>query len=156
MTKRKTGKNEKTKNAANKEDGLWKKFLAELDKEIEAKEAGISYKITKGEALIKSMVNEALKGDHRMMANVMKIIDKLDDLQTTKKEKKEDNTEGFQIALQDWQLMFNFFARHRPYIDLELDRRKKENPATFDKKWKEPIKLEDAPWYQWDKDKQRN
>ena len=152
-TIRSTGKSTKSKKSNKPEKGILGQFLTELDKEIDAKEAGVSRKMTKSEALIKSMVNEALKGDHRMMANVMKIIDKLDDLQAARKEEKEKDTRDSEMKTADWSLTFVFLARNRPYVELELDRRKKGNPATFDLKW-EPVKLEDAPWYQWGKDKQ--
>lgn len=61
-------------------------LLKELEQEIDVKEGSVSRKITKGQALIKNMVNEAIKGDQRMMANILKFIDKLDALQRSRKE----------------------------------------------------------------------
>ena len=62
-TTRKTQKNTTTKKPNTPEKNILEQFLAELDKEIDAKEAGVSRKMTKGQALVKSMINEALKGD---------------------------------------------------------------------------------------------
>jgi hypothetical protein len=151
-TTRKTKNPVKTGKSNKNEETLLEQFLTELDREIDAQEAGVKRKITKGQALIKSMVNEALKGDQRMMANVLKFIEKLDKLQAAKKEDKKEDANGVEMGPADWSLAFDFFARNRPYVELELDHRKKENPATFDLKW-EPVKLEDAPWRQWAKDK---
>ena len=61
-----------------KEVSILEQLLHELKQEIDVREGDVSFRITKGRALIKSMVNEALKGNQRMMTNVLKIIEKLD------------------------------------------------------------------------------
>ncbi len=143
-TTRKPKKPVKTGKPKKNEETLLEQFLAELDHEIDAKEAGVNRKITKGQALIKSMVNEALKGDQRMMANVLKFIEKLDALQAARKEvEKEDE---IPMARHDWDIMFHFYARYQPHLELELDRIRKENPGAFGLKWTR-IDLKDAPWY---------
>jgi len=53
-TTRKTTKSTKLKKSNKTEKSILEQFLAELDKEIDAKEAGVSRKMTKGRALVKA------------------------------------------------------------------------------------------------------
>ena len=126
------------------EASILEQLLQELEQEIDAKEGKISRKITKGQALIKSMVNEALKGDQRMMANVLKFIEKLDALQAAKKqEATADNQEMDKV---DWEIMLRYYWRYRHHLELEWERMKKENPGAFKGEWTR-IDMKDAPWY---------
>ncbi len=127
------------------EASILEQLLQELEQEIDAKEGAVSRKITKGQALIKSMVNEALKGDQRMMGNVLKFMEKLDALHAARK--KEAKEKATPMAKHDWGMMFHFFGRYQPHIELEIARMKKENPGAFALQWNE-IKIEDAPWYE--------
>ena len=109
-------------------DGILEQLLAELDQEIEAREGAVSRKITKGQALIKSMVNEALKGDQRMMASVMKLVEKLDALQANRKEEVKTTEE---LAKEDEDIILRYYAMNKDHLEKELQKRKKENPAIW-------------------------
>lgn len=142
-TKRSTGKGMKSKQPNKTEKTILEQFLAELDKEIDAKEAGVSRKMTKGQALVKSMINEALKGDQRMLGNVLKLIDKLDMVEEEEKpEEEEKHSKG------DWELMFAFFGKYEKLIKQEIERLKETNPSYWNfEDWYHPT-LERAPWYE--------
>ncbi len=51
---------------------LQKLIEAELDQEMTVTEGGKTIRLTKREALAKSMVNDALKGDHRARSTLLK------------------------------------------------------------------------------------
>jgi len=142
-TTRKTQKNTKAKKPNTPEKNILEQFLAELDKEIDAKEAGVSRKMTKGQALVKSIINEALKGDQRMLGNVLKLIDKLGLIEEDEKpEEEEKHSKG------DWELMFAFFGKYEKLIKQEIERLKEANPSYWNfSDWFYPT-LERAPWYE--------
>lgn len=143
-TTRKTTKSTKSKKSNKTEKNILEQFLAELDKEIDAKEAGVSRKMTKGQALVKSMINEALKGDQRMLGNVLKLIEKLD-LIEEEEEKPEDEEKH---SRGDWELMFAFFGKYEKLIKQEIERLKESNPSYWNfGDWFYPT-LESAPWYE--------
>lgn len=127
------------------EASILEQLLQELEQKIDAKEGKVNRKITKGQALIKSMVNEALKGDQRMMANVLKFIEKLDALQATKKQ--EVQTSNRSMDKVDWEIMLRYYWRYRHHLELEWERMKKKNPGAFSTKWTR-IDIKDAPWYE--------
>lgn len=142
-TTRKTTKPSKTKKPNKTEKTILEQFLAELEKEIDAKEAGVSRKMTKGQALVKSMINEALKGDQRMLGNVLKLIEKLD---MVKKEEEEPEDDLLK-SKADWEIMFAFFGKYEKLIKQEIERLKESNPSYWNfEDWYHPT-LESAPWY---------
>ena len=68
-------------------NSILEQLLHELEQEVADDESLL--KITKGQALIKTMVNEALGGDKAMMANMLKFMEKLDALQVAKRGNKK-------------------------------------------------------------------
>lgn len=141
-TTRNNKKNTKAKKPNTPEKNILEQFLAELDKEIDAKEGNVSRKMSKGQALVKSMINEALKGDQRMLGNVLKLIDKLGLIEEEDKpEDEEKHSKG------DWELMFAFFGKYEKLIKQEIERLKETNPSYWNfSEWYHPT-LESAPWY---------
>lgn len=135
-------KSRKVKNIS--EISILEQLLCELEEEIELEEGEPGRKMTKGQALIRNMVGEALEGDQRMMANVLKFMEKIDGLQAAQKEKHQGEEKP--VARRDWEMMFYFFGRYQPHIELEIERLKKENPGAFGLKWTR-VDLKDAPWY---------
>ncbi|MDB2415035.1 DUF5681 domain-containing protein [Rickettsiales bacterium] len=111
------------------DDSILEQLLKELDKTIDAKEGNVSSKITKGEALIKSMVNEALKGDQRMMTNVLKFIEKLDALKSAKKETEEKKEE--KLSETDEDIILRYYGRHKESIEKELEKRYRKDPNSW-------------------------
>lgn len=110
------------------ETSILEQLLQELAQEIDAKEGKVTRKITKGQALIKSMVNEALKGDQRMMASVLKLIEKLD---TLKPEEPEKTLTPAEWAAEDEDIILREFALGRKYYEKELKRLKVEQPEKW-------------------------
>lgn len=127
------------------DSSILEQLLQELEQEIEAKEGAFSRKITKGQALIKSMANEAFKGDQRMMTNVLKFIEKLDALQAAKKQEAETAHEP--MSKVDWEILLRQYWRFRHHLELEWERMKKENPGAFELQWSR-IDMKDAPWHE--------
>lgn len=112
------------------DDSILEQLLKELDKTIDAKEGNVTSKITKGEALIKSMVNEALKGDQRMMTNVLKFIEKLDALKSVKKEaEKKKEEEG--LSETDEDIVLRYYGLHKESIEKELEKRYRKDPNAW-------------------------
>ena len=74
------------------EENILSQLLKELDETIEAKEGSVNKKMTKGEALVKGLVNEALKGNQRIAINIFRFIEKMDKIKqpaaNTKNEKE--------------------------------------------------------------------
>ena len=68
-------------------NSILEQLLHELEQEVAYDESLL--KITKGQALIKTTVNEALGGDKAMMANMLKFMEKLDALQVAKRGNKK-------------------------------------------------------------------
>lgn len=115
----------KKETAKIEESSILEQLLQELTQEIDAKEGKLNRKITKGQALVKSMVNEALKGDQRMMANVLKFMEKLDTLQLTRKENEETRED---LTEADETMILRYYGRHKESIEKELEKRYKEDP----------------------------
>lgn len=106
------------KKASKQEYSILEQLLNELRQEIDATEGKVSRKITKGQALIKSMVNEALKGDQRMVANILKFIEKIDALQTVKKEEEK-------LSETDEEIIYRYYNNNKEHIEQELQKRHK-------------------------------
>ncbi len=66
-----------------------KELLGELVQEIEIKEGEKKFRITKGKALVKKIINEALGGDKTMIGAILKIVEKIDRSQKDKTKKSE-------------------------------------------------------------------
>jgi len=112
------------------DDSILEQLLKELDKTIDAKEGNVTSKITKGEALIKSMVNEALKGDQRMMTNVLKFIEKLDALKSAKKEVEEKKEEE-KLSETDEDIILRYYGKNKESIEKELEKRYRKDPNAW-------------------------
>jgi hypothetical protein len=117
---------------------LLQHFAAELRRKVELNEAGSSRKVTKGHALINGMINDALGGDQRMMAHVLKLFDKLDTLPSAEALPAPPQ--------QDWIGIFTFYAKYKLLIEQEIERLKVSNPSYWGFEWFCPT-LETAPWY---------
>lgn len=123
------------------EKAILEQFLAELNCEVGAIDTSPPETVTKGQALIKSMVNEAVKGDQKMLANVLKLIDKLDLL------RQEEVAEAKPFTSKaDWELAFAFHGKYKTLIEQEIERLKQHNPSYWSFDWFTPT-LESAPWY---------
>ncbi|MEZ5813638.1 MAG: DUF5681 domain-containing protein [Alphaproteobacteria bacterium] len=59
-----------------KKKSFYETFIKELEAQISVKEGGASTKITKHEALVKRLMNEALQGDHKAQQKILKFIEK--------------------------------------------------------------------------------
>jgi len=90
------------------------------------------------------MINEALKGDQRMLGNVLKLIDKLDLIKEEEKsEEEEKNSKG------DWELIFAFHGKYKWLIEKEIERLKETNPSYWSFDWvNQNTSVECAPWYE--------
>lgn len=66
------GQSGNPKGRPRKDRSLQKLIEAELEKEMQVTEGGKTIRLTKLEALAKSMVNDALKGDHRARTTLLK------------------------------------------------------------------------------------
>jgi hypothetical protein len=132
-TTRKPGKKAKT---------IPEQLLAELGKKFDAEAAPAKRTLTKGHALIKSMVDAALAGDQRMLGSVLKLIDKLEmpSKAIAANEKKPSSQ-------ADWEMLFVFFGKYKGLIEQEIERLKKINPSYWTFDWFQPP-LESTPWYE--------
>ena len=128
----------------NTERSMLEELLRELQQHVGADEGDVFHKRTKGQALIKSMVNEALKGDQKMLANVLKFIEKLDALQNGK---RDETQQTCRWKKKDWEMYFHFIWRYKAHIELELARMQAENPGAFKGEWAD-VKPKQAPWYE--------
>ena len=73
-TRFKPGQSGNPKGRPRKERSLLKHLETELDAEMQVTEGSKSTKLTKREVLAKSMVNNALKGDHKALTALLKIL----------------------------------------------------------------------------------
>jgi hypothetical protein len=103
-----------------------------------------SRNITKRQALVESIINEALKGDQRMIAALLKLIEKHEDIQAAKK--LESTKDSVSMHAHDWEILFAFFGKYKDLIEQEIEKRKSENPRYWSFDWYQP-ELESAPWY---------
>lgn len=120
---------------------ILRQLLAELDQDIHAKEGSTRRKVTKGQMLVRSLVSGALEGDQRMLANVLRLLEKLDFLPEEKPVAEERH------AASDWETMFVFFGKYKTLIEQEIAQRKETNPSYWSFEWFHPT-LETAPWYE--------
>ncbi|MCI1755303.1 MAG: DUF5681 domain-containing protein [Sphingobium sp.] len=85
-----------------KDRSLLKLIEAELDAEMQVTEGGNALRLTKREALAKSMVNNALKGDQRALNNLLKQLPA---------PKHDDSDDFAQVPLE---AILNFLLRKGP------------------------------------------
>lgn len=124
------------------EKRLLAQFLAELDKEVEDTQASVEQKMTKGEALAKTLVDEALKGDQRMWANVLKLLER-----SQQAAQEEQTALASKPAAWEWEMLFAFFGRYEPLIKQEIERLRQQNPSYWNfSEWFHPAP-ECAPWH---------
>ena len=97
--------------------------------------------MTKGQALVKSMVGAALSGDQRMLANILKLME------NAPKAAEDAPSPAAAVALNDWLELFMFYGKYKKLIEGEIRRLKKENPDYWSFDWFKPT-LKSAPWYQ--------
>lgn len=113
-------------------------FLNELAQEMPAGAGDTA--ITKAQALVKNMVKQALEGDAKMLASVLKLMERLDTLST------EPEPEEKRLPKEEWDIQFAFYAKYKPLIEQEIEKRKAQNPDYWGFDWYRPT-LETAPWY---------
>lgn len=119
---------------------LMEEFLAELECHVETG-GNAGKRLTKGQALIQSMVNEALNGDPKMLAHVLKLLDKMP---TTREGAPAEP--GVRQEREEWISLFAFFGKYKALIEQEIERLKERDPAYWSFDWFHPS-LESAPWY---------
>lgn len=73
-TRFKPGQSGNPKGRPRKERSLLKHLETELDAEMQVTEGSKTTRLTKREVLAKSMVNNALKGDHKALTALLKIL----------------------------------------------------------------------------------
>lgn len=78
---------------------------AELSKEIQIKESDGQHKMSKAHVLIKMLVNEALKGDQRMITSVLKLIEKMEEFEKGEEQQKRQEDP---ISGSEWEPFFTF------------------------------------------------
>ncbi len=113
-------------------------FLAELSQELPTDDGNAA--ITKAQALVKNMIRQALEGDAKMLASVLKLMERLDTLAT------EPEEEDARTPKEDWEIQFAFYAKYKSLIEQEIEKRKALNPDYWGFDWFRPT-LETAPWY---------
>lgn len=119
------------------ENALLQQFLDELAQEIET-ETG---KISKGKALMSHIVDEALKGEQKMFAHALKLIERLPDREG------KASVDDLPDSREDWLGFFIFAAQYKTLIEQEIERLKTQNPDFWNFEWFRPT-LETAPWYE--------
>lgn len=139
-TTRKITKSRTSPSLNKAEKRILEQLLAELEKETTGENT--PSKATKSEALVQLMVTEALKGDQRMLANILKLIDRLG---PSEDEVPKDTHESHSRA--DWELMFAFFGKYEALIKQEIDRLRDTHPSYWTFDWFHPT-LESTPWYE--------
>ncbi len=108
-------------------------LIAELKEElgcqIEITEGEQAFKITKGKALIKKIVNDALSGDKTMIGSVLKLAEKIDGEEENQrlKTQKEDPISG-----EDWESILKFYIQNKEAVDEKIEKARKEKFSQFD------------------------
>lgn len=98
--------------------------------------------MSKGQTLMKNMVNAALDGDQRMLVTVLKLLDRLEAVQEETPSETHEHSSRI-----EWENLFAFYGKYRTLIDKEIERLKKTNPSYWTFDWFHPT-LESAPWYE--------
>ena len=110
-------------------------LIAELKEElgcqIEITEGERAFKITKGKALIKKIVNDALSGDKTMIGSVLKLAEKIDVCDKTQRERaqKEDPISG-----EDWESILKFYIQNKEAVDEKIEKTRESRFNHFDLK----------------------
>lgn len=101
---------------------LIKSLKEELGDVIEITENGQMSNITKGNALIKKMVNEALSGDKTMIINVLKLAEKIAENEEAERQRlqKEDPLSG-----ADWASILTFYKNNQAAINEKIENARK-------------------------------
>ncbi len=120
-------------------------LLRELQQKTSLQEGAKKRRITKGQALVKSMVNEALDGDQKMLAAVLKLAEKLDTLQAQKTSMKPP-VSSLTTAAQ-WHILFAFYARYKGLIEAQIEQFKADDPHYWGFEWASEPSPGDAPWH---------
>ena len=100
-TRFKPGQSGNPKGRPRKERSLLTHIEAELDAEMQVTEGGRITRLTKREVLAKAMVHNALKGDHKALVALLRLLPP----------PKNDNEETAAVPLE---AVLSFFARKGP------------------------------------------
>lgn len=116
---------------------ILKQVLDELQAElIDAK----GRKTTKGQALVRGVFSQALEGDGRQAAQMLKWIDQAADLENI-----QENSD-YPTEAAAWEALFLFYGKYKPLLDMEIEKRRASQPHYWDFDW---ARLEPgaAPWH---------
>lgn len=130
---RKRGKGGKATPA---EKNLIAQFLIELERDVDEEACT---PMTKGQALAKKMIDGALEGDARMLANILKLIDKMDRV------KEEPAVNVPRPRAEDWEMALAFYGKYKTLIEEEIERLRQIDPSYWSFDWFRPAS-ETAPW----------
>lgn len=120
-------------------------LLQELQQKTVLTDGSRKRRITKGHALMKSMVNEALSGDQKMLATVIRLAEKLDTMHAQKAE--QSSLEVPPTSPVQWLALFAFYGRYKHLIEAQIEQLKTEAPDYWEFEWTDEPSLEKAPWH---------
>jgi hypothetical protein len=107
----------------------------ELSRTVETEEGDDSHPQSKWELLTRNLVDEALKGDPRMVGHVLKFLDK----------RAEPTAPVKPNPVVDWHMLFAFYGKYHTLIWQEIERLKQQQPDYWSFDWFRPTP-ERAPW----------
>lgn len=109
-------------------NSILQQLLHELEQQtpVDAEDRTIS----KGQALIKSMVDAALQGDPRMQATILKLMEKLEEMQEEASKRSEEDYSADRISAEDKAIILRYYARNKQSIEQALQL---ANPAPSSK-----------------------
>lgn len=112
----------KTKQPTNIIDNsMLNQLFKELGQSIDTKKG---VKITKGEALVKTMVDESLKGNLHMMGTILKLAEKLENLKASKTHPMDDEV----LSEADEEIILRYYAQNKQRLEAEINKRKHMEP----------------------------
>lgn len=101
---------------------------AELSQEIQVTESDEHHTMSKAHVLIKKLVNEALKGDQRMIASVLKLIEKMEEVERGEEQQKRQDDP---ISGSEWDVILRYYATNQTMVDKKIEDAKKRRFANF-------------------------
>ena len=117
-------------------------IIAYIRQELNSKEDNPESQLTKGQALARTMVNNASTGDSRNITPLFKLIAETADVIAEKIPEDE-----LQTRKEEWESLFAFYGKYKPLIEQEIERLKLDNPGYWNFEWFRP-NLENCPWHQ--------
>lgn len=98
----KKGESGNPKGRPKKDDSTISLFEEELSSEIVINENGTKKVITKAQAIVKTAINKALKGDNKSILEVLKIKDKIDESKPKPIEEESDEYQDYLDLVKDF------------------------------------------------------